>query len=308
MAFDIVALLAGLLLLFLGGEWLVRGAVSLANRLGLPPLLIGLTVIGFGTSMPELLVSLRAATSGSPDIAVGNVVGSNIANVLLIAGMAATISPIAAKIRGLRRDLAMMIIACFGMLALGGLGGISAWAGAAMVLVLALYLAAVTVVDRRNHQPHGPETLLRLSGTMEAAMLTGGFAALFFGADLLVDSAVNIARAAGLSEAAIGLSIVAVGTSLPELATSVAAAKRGHGEVALGNVVGSNMFNILAILGITSLIAPIDISPSIARIDIPVMIGVALLLAAIIVVRHRIGRIAGTVMLAGYAVYIFTLF
>ena len=308
MALDIVALLAGLVLLFLGGEWLVRGAVSLANRLGLPPLLIGLSVIGFGTSMPELLVSLRAAMSGSPDIAVGNVVGSNIANVLLIAGASAVISPIAAKIRGLSRDLAMMIAASLAMLVLGAVGAIPPWAGASMLLVLAAYLTGVTITDRRNHRPHDPETQLRLSGVMEAVMLLGGFTALFFGADLLVDSASRIARTAGLSEATIGLSVVAVGTSLPELATSVAAAMRRHGEVALGNVVGSNMFNILAILGITSLIAPIGISPAIAETDIPVMIGVALLLAAIILTRHRIGRLAGAAMLVGYAGYIWALF
>lgn len=308
MTLDIVALLAGLLLLFLGGGWLVRGAVSLANRLGLPPLLIGLTVIGFGTSMPELLVSLRAAMNGSPDIAVGNVVGSNIANVLLIAGAAAVISPIAAKIRGLNRDLAMMIAASLAMFVLGAVGGIPPWAGASMLLVLAAYLTGVTITDRRNHRPHAPETQLRLSGVMEAVMLLGGFAALFFGADLLVDSASRIARTAGLSEATIGLSVVAVGTSLPELATSVAAAVRRHGEVALGNVVGSNMFNILAILGITSLIEPIGISPAIAETDIPVMIGVALLLAAIVLTRHRIGRLAGVAMLLGYAGYIWALF
>ncbi len=308
MTLDIVALIAGLVLLFLGGEWLVRGAVSLANRLRLPPLLIGLTVIGFGTSMPEMLVSLRAAMSGSPDIAVGNVVGSNIANVLLIAGLSAVISPIAAKIGGLKRDLSMMLAASLSMLALAALGGIPPWAGAAMVLALAAYLAGVTVVDRRNHRPEDPETAIRLSGPREACMLAGGFAALFFGAELLVGSAAGIARAAGLTEATIGLSIVAVGTSLPELATSVAAAMRRQGEVALGNVVGSNMFNILAILGITALVEPIDISPSIAATDIPVMIGVAVLLSAIVVIRHRIGRVAGAAMLAGYAAYLWLLF
>ena len=266
MALDIVSLLAGLVLLFFGGEWLVRGAVSLANRLGLPPLLIGLTVIGFGTSMPELLVSLRAAMNGSPDIAVGNVVGSNIANVLLIAGRPRSSRRSPPRSAGSTRDLAMMICASSSMLALGALGGVPAcgrrgdgcW-GSPYTLPASPSSTARTTSRTKPRPGSG------FPAGWKRSCLPAASPRCSSGRTCWSIPPPNIARAAGLSEAVIGLSVVAVGTSLPELATSVAAAMRRHGEVALGNVVGSNMFNILAILGITSIVEPIDIAPSIAQ-------------------------------------------
>lgn len=308
MLMNILMLAAGLALLTFGADYLVRGAISLANRLGMPPLLIGLTVVGFGTSMPELLVSLQAALGGAPAIAVGNVVGSNIANVLLIIGLAAVISPIAARIPNLGRDLVMMLVAGAIMLSLGYLGSIGFWSGLAMIVTLAGYLTWVTYTDRRKTDTADEELIIKLASRKEAVFILCGLAGLFIGADLLVNAATLIAREFGISEAVIGLTVVAVGTSLPELATSVVAAFRRHSEMALGNVVGSNIFNILGILGLTAVAVPVSVDASIAGFDIPFMLGVSLAFSALIMVLGRIGRLAGLVMLVVYAGYLTWLF
>ncbi|MCY0094486.1 calcium/sodium antiporter [Hoeflea ulvae] len=308
MLMNVVMLIAGLALLTFGADFLVRGAISLANRLGMPPLLIGLTVVGFGTSMPELLVSLQAALDGSPAIAVGNVVGSNIANILLILGTAAAISPIATRIPNLKRDLVMMLAAALVMLGLGYWGVINLWLGLAMFATLAAYLAWVTRSDRRCLTAEEAELVVKIEGWKEALFIIGGLGALFVGASLLIGAATSIAREFGISEAVIGLTIVAVGTSLPELATSVVAAFRRHAEVALGNVVGSNIFNILGILGITAMVTPVSIDASMARFDIPFMIVVSLALTGLILIAGRINRLAGVVMLGIYTGYVVWLF
>lgn len=304
MLLNLLTLAAGLALLTFGAEFLVRGAVSLANRFGMPPLLIGLTVVGFGTSMPELLVSLQAALAGSPAIAVGNVVGSNIANILLILGAAATISPIAARIANLNRDMVMMLVATFVMLGLGYWGVVTFWSGLAMFALLAAYLAWVTHSDRRRMTEEETELLIKLAGWKEALFLAGGLGGLILGANLLIEAATAIAREFGVSEAVIGLTIVAVGTSLPELATSVVAAFRRQADIALGNVVGSNIFNILGILGITAVVVPVPVETSMAVFDIPFMLAVSVGLMALILVAGRIGRGAGIGMLAVYAGYV----
>ncbi|WP_412048574.1 calcium/sodium antiporter [Hoeflea sp. Naph1] len=304
MLMHIVLLSLGLALLTAGAEFLVRGAISLANRFGMPPLLIGLTVVGFGTSMPELLVSLKAALAGAPALAVGNVVGSNTANILLILGAAAIISPIAARIPNLTRDLVMMLVAALTMLGLGYLGNVTPVLGGAMVVVLVAYLAWIASVKSGASCADEAELHTRLAGWKEAAFIIGGLAGLFIGASLLIDSATAIARQFGISEAVIGLTIVAIGTSLPELATSVVAAIRGHAEVALGNVVGSNIFNILGILGVTAMVAPVPVDASMANFDIPVMLAVSLALFALILIAGRIGRGAGLAMLAAYTGYV----
>lgn len=308
MLLNLLSLGAGLVLLTIGAEYLVRGAISLANRLGMPPLLIGLTVVGFGTSMPELLVSLQAALGGAPAIAVGNVVGSNTANILLILGVAAAISPIAARIPNLNRDLVMMLVAAVVMLGLGFWGVVDFWLGLTSFAVLAAYLSWVTHTDRRRMSEEEAELVVKIAGWKEAVFIVGGLGALFFGADLLIDAATAIARSFGISEAVIGLTIVAVGTSLPELATSVVAAFRRHAEVALGNVVGSNIFNILGILGITAMVVPVPVEDSIASFDVPFMLAVSVALIALILISGRIGRGAGAVMLVVYTGYVAWLF
>ena len=308
MLVHILMLAGGLILLTIGAEYLVRGAISLANRLGMPPLLIGLTVVGFGTSMPELLVSLQAALGGAPAIAVGNVVGSNTANILLILGVAAMISPIAARIPNLKRDLVMMLVAAVVMLGLGWWGVVNFWLGLTSFAVLAAYLSWVTHTDRRRMTEEEAELVVKLAGWKEAVFILGGLGALFIGADLLIDAATAIARSFGISEAVIGLTIVAVGTSLPELATSVVAAFRRHAEVALGNVVGSNIFNILGILGITAMVVPVPVEYSMASFDIPFMLAVSVALIALILATGRISRGAGVAMVAVYTGYVAWLF
>jgi cation:H+ antiporter len=304
---DVGLLLAGLCLLFVGGEALVRGAVSLANRLRLPHLVIGLTVVGFGTSMPELLVSLQAAVDGHSDIAVGNVVGSNVANILLILGLSAVIAPVLVRIPGIARDVAMMMTAAVVMLGLAFVGGVGPVLGMAMVAALCAYMVYVALAGR-SETKRAPVPKARLPAVIEAAALVGGLAALLAGAHLLVTSSISIARAVGVSEAVIGLTIVAVGTSLPELAASIVAAYRGQSEVAVGNVVGSNIFNILGILGLTAIVRPIRISSEMATFNVPTMVAISAMLAVTLLALGKLNRSVAAFFLVGYAAYVVALF
>ncbi len=308
MLINVAMLVGGLALLTFGADYLVRGAISLANRFGMPPLLIGLTVVGFGTSMPELLVSLQAALAGKPALAIGNVVGSNTANILLILGVSATITAIAARIPNLGRDLLMMIFAAVVMLGLGWLGVVNRLTGAAMFAILVAYLIWVARANIKAPGEDDEDLDVHLSRWIEIGFIIGGLAALFVGASLLIDAATEIAQSFGISEAVIGLTIVAIGTSLPELATSVVAAFRRHAEVALGNVVGSNIFNILGILGITAVVTPMPVDAGMASFDIPLMLAVSVALALLIRFAGQISRLVGLVMLALYAGYIWYLF
>ena len=306
MMLDVVYLVFGLALLFAGGEALVRGAAAISVRLGVPPMIIGLTVVGFGTSMPELLVSVQAALKGSSDIAVGNVVGSNIANILLILGVAAIIFPIPTAISSVRRDLIVMLAVAALMFFLPMLGIVSRLTGGVMVAALIAYLIYAAIsCDRSEACEDTPQ-----QGSMpkNLAFVAVGLAALVFGADFLIDGATSIATVLGVSEAVIGLTIVAVGTSLPELAASAIAAFRRHSEIAIGNVIGSNIFNILGILGATAIIKPIAISPAIAAFDIPVMIGVSLALVLLMVFTQSLNRIVGSAFVASYVLYCSYLF
>lgn len=293
--------LLGLAGLFLGGDWLVRGASGLARGWGLSPLVIGATVVGFGTSSPELLVSLAAALQGQPGIALGNVVGSNIANLWLILGIAALIAPIAVLRRDVLRDLGWMT----GATLLLPLALWSGWVGRIEGLLLVAGLAAYILHALRGPAESAelPEGLSR-GQTRNAALTLYGLLTIMAGAQLLVQGATDLARTFGVSEAMIGLSIVAVGTSLPELATTVMAALRGQRDIALGNILGSNVFNTLGILGATALISPLPVEARFLSFDVPVLIAVSLITVALLWVRHGIGRIGGVLMLAGYAGYI----
>lgn len=299
---DYILVVAGLVGLFFGGEALVRGSVGIARRLALPPLLIGLTVVGFGTSTPELLVSVDAALRGVPDIALGNVIGSNIANVLLIVGVSALVWPIRVQGATLRRDVTVMVAAALVLLPLFALGQMGRIAGLALFAGLVIYL----VQAYRTSAPEPEEEGLPAPAALPVSLLwvVLGLVALMAGARFLVDGAVSIARGHGISEAFIGLTIVAVGTSLPELATSLIAALRRQSEIAIGNIVGSNIFNILGILGATAMIAPIPVAPRFLTFDLPVMIGVSLVLAALLLMRPVVGRGAGVVMLVAYMAYV----
>ena len=297
---DWIYLAGGLVALFVGGEALVRGAVGIARKLTIPPLLIGLTVVGFGTSTPELLVSVSAALSGSPDIAIGNIVGSNIGNILLIVGLTALIWPI--KITGatLSRDAAIMVAAALVLVPVFWLGQIGRPAGAVLVTGLIGFLLWAYLHPGESGADDDTPMLPAWQSALWVAL---GLAGLMIGAQFLVDGAVNIARGYGISEAFIGLTIVAVGTSLPELATSLIAALRRQSEIAIGNIIGSNIFNVLGILGVTALIAPIPVADRFLSFDLPIMIAATLLLAALLR-GAQIGRSLGAGLLLAYAAYV----
>ena len=290
----------GLLGLFFGGEYLVRGASSIARRFGISPLVIGLTIVGFGTSAPEMLVSVNAALAGQPAIAIGNVLGSNIANVLLILGVSAVIAPLIIPARQLARDLAFMLLATGAIWVMLLDGMVTRLEGGLLIAGLAVFLYMAFSAGSVPQEEDAVETSVPKS----ALMTVGGLVLLVIGAHFLVDSASTIARTYGISEAVIGLTIVAVGTSLPELATSVIAAFRRQTEIAVGNVVGSNIFNIFGILGVTALIAPIPSEARFAMIDMPWMAGTAIGLSVLAVWLGGLPRVAGVVLLAAYGGYL----
>lgn len=317
-------LIGGLLLLAFGGELLVRGAVRVAERLGVSPLLIGLTLVGFGTSTPELVASVQASLAGSPGIAVGNIVGSNIANVLVILGISAVVAPVAVSSRALGRDGVVGVATAAALLAVGLFWTLDRWAGAGFVAALGLYLLFAWRQESAATTDHGAAfdraEAFEAARPKHAAARVGaaplwrpvltalaGLACVVLGGRLLVDGAVGLARAMEVSETVIGLTIVAVGTSMPELVTSLVAAARKQGEVALGNVLGSNIYNILGIGGATGLIAPTAVPPEIAGFDLWVMLGVSLLLLLFARTGWRVGRREGGVLLAAYAAYVWWL-
>lgn len=294
--------LAGIVLLMVGGDALVRGAITLSLKIGLSATLISLTVVAFGTSAPELVISVEAALTGSPDIALGNVVGSNIANTLLIVGVPALIISMDTGGKELRRSYGLMLAATVVFSAFALTGFISRVAG----FVLLACLVATLIYSYRTSENGGDEALEAgepMAGWKIAGLLLFGVIALPVGAHFLIEGARGIALYFGLSEAAIGLTIVALGTSLPELAASVAAAWRGRTEVALGNVIGSNMLNLLLVIGATASISPLLIARSILTVDIPIMIFVSLLLAPFLIWHIRIGKRAALLLLMCYAAF-----
>ena len=302
---DLLLIAVGLVGLLVGGELLVRGAVGVAARLGLPPMVIGLTLVGFGTSTPELLTSVQAALAGAPGIALGNVVGSNTANILLILGLAALLLPVAVTPGTFRRDgaaLAIATVLCVAATMTGTIGRV--W-GALLVAGLVGFLV-VTLRSSRGAPDAPADDLpgLRAPLATSVVLSVAGLAVTIVGAKLLVDGAVALARDFGVSEALIGVTIVAIGTSLPELATTLVAARRGQNDVAFGNVIGSNIFNVLGILGATALIAPLAVAPEIAARDVWVMAAATVALIAVAVSGWRITRGEGAALLLAYAAYV----
>ncbi|MAM63545.1 calcium/sodium antiporter [Maritimibacter sp. UBA3975] len=309
---DVVFLLAGLVGLIFGGEMLVRGAVSVAEKAGLSPMVIGLTLVGFGTSAPELVTSLQAALAGSPGIAVGNVVGSNIGNILLILGIAALLRPVGIDAGALKRDGSVVALASVVMLTAVLTGSIGRGAGAGLFALLIVYLATTLFLERRRSSAaaavYSAEAGAVPSATMRLPVALGvtvaGLLITIIAARGLVFGAVGIAQAAGLSETLIGLTIVAIGTSMPELVTAVIAVRKGQGDVAFGNVLGSNIFNILGILGVTAMVQPLTIPAEIIRLDIWVMLAATIAMLVFAVTGWRISRREGGVLILAYAVYL----
>ncbi len=308
---NLVLALAGLVVLLLAGDTLVRAAVALSRRIGVPSLIVGLTVVAFGTSAPELLITIQAAIEGVPGIAIGNVVGSNIANILLVLGVPALIAAIHPSASDVRRSYVQMLGASFLMVVLCFLGPLQLWHAAVLLTLFALMLLDM-VRSARNGTADVLDELESVTGPMPgwqvAAGLVLGIVGLPLGAQLLIDGAVGISRTWGISEEVIGLTMVAVGTSLPELATTVMAALRREADVALGNVIGSNLFNILSILGVASLFGPIAIDAAFLHRDLWVMLGCALLLLPFIYRGWAIGRAWGAGYIGAYGLYTWSLF
>lgn len=319
-------LIGGLVLLVLGGELLVRGAVQVATRFGVSPLVIGLTLVGFGTSTPELVTSVQAALSGSPGIAYGNIVGSNIANILLILGITAILTPIMISSNALKRDSSIMVLVALVFAVVAAVTPMGLAAGLVFVTALAAYVFAAFWQERGAASgvtggEHGAafdkslamqeaDPALSASGNIgKSAFISilialAGLVLVVLGGNFLVSGAVGLARSFSISETVIGLTIVAVGTSMPELVTSVMAALRKQTEVAFGNIVGSNIYNILGIGGFTALISPTNVPSVIVRFDNLVMIGASLLLVLFAFTGRRISRLEGFILIVCYLAYV----
>ena len=314
---DIVFLVAGLAILFVGGELTVRGAVGLARFLGVSPAVIGLTVVGFGTSAPELVVTVQAALAGKSGLAIGNVVGSNISNLLLILGVGAVMWPLTCGLAAARRDAGMMVFSAVILVGLGMYGLIEWWHGIIMIALLLIYLGITYFNDKKDQasrklHEREVEELEELESAPTSVPLIFlftilGLVGLVVGADLMAKGAIGIAESFGVPETVIGLTIVALGTSLPELAATAVAAYRKHTDVAIANVLGSCVFNVLSILGITALVSPLVVEPDIRNIDLWVMLAATVFVTVLLLKNCKIGRAAGIVLILAYVAYIASL-
>ena len=309
---DYVLAICGLVLLFLGGESLIRGAVGLARKLDVSPLFTGLVVVGFGTSAPEFVVCLEAALRGQYDITIGNIVGSNIANLMLILGVAALIQPILSRASILRRDGLAMLLASAMLVGLAFFGEVSRLLGLGLLAMLVGFITICWISERAQTNGNGSEieeeieevgTLPTRTWVAVSAVLAG-IVALVFGSNMLIEGATGIAVAFGISEAVIGVTLVALGTSLPELAAVIVAAIRNHADVALGNVLGSNVFNVFGMLGLTAVIEPLSINRAFLDLDMWVMLGVSALLLVFLTTGNRLNRGESLLLLAGYVAYV----
>lgn len=312
MLMNVLFFILGIALLTIGGEALIRSSLAAAKRLGVSPLLSGLVIVGFGTSAPELVVSVNAAIDGRPDIAIGNVVGSNIGNIMLILGVCALITPLAVKPLALRRDAVTVVAASALFLVLVGGSALGRMDAAIFLSALAAYLVWAYWSERFHAAPSGelhraeaeelstvPKSLL---WTVIAVIL--GLLLLITGSQIFLKGAIGIAAYFSVPEAVIGLTLVAVGTSLPELSISVIAAIRRHADVAVGNILGSNIFNLLGILGVSSLLQPLPVHQRILQFDQWVMLGTSVLLLFLLYTGRRLSRAEGGVLLMGYGIYV----
>lgn len=308
----------GLLFLIVGAEFLVRGASKLAAALGIPPLIIGLTVVAFGTSAPEFAVSIQSALAGQATIAMGNVIGSNIFNILLILGLAALIAPLVVSAQLIRFDVPLMIGASVAVFALAWGGSFSRLDGLLLFIGLIVYIGILIYFGRQEGkmpeaEPEAAQTGLseetnqdRFAWARNGLFVVGGLVLLIVGSNWLVDSAIAFANYLGVSELIIGLTIVAAGTSLPEVVTSIVASLRGERDIAVGNVVGSNIFNLLGVLGVAAMVSPngVDIAASVITFDIPIMIAVAFVCLPIFFTGGIISRWEGVLLIGYYVAYV----
>ena len=313
MIYTILILLAGLVFLILGGDFLVKGATGIALRAHISPLVVGLTVVAFGTSAPELLVSLRAALAGNPDIAMGNIVGSNICNLSLVLGVMAVILPIGVNTDSIKIDwpVTMGVSLLLFLLVLDG--WVNTWEGALFVSLLIIYTVLIIRKSRRETKANLTLDTEKIdipeparSPVMDYLFILLGGVGLYFGAEWFVSSATTLAIYLGVTERVISLTVVAVGTSLPELVTSVIASVKKQTDVAVGNLMGSNLFNILSILGITSLVKEIQVNEVMVEVDMVWMLGITAVILPMMLFKRTISRLEGGILLVLYCVYTYT--
>ncbi|WP_323758543.1 calcium/sodium antiporter [Roseivirga sp.] len=307
----ILILVLGLVTLIIGGEILVKGASKLALRFNVSSLVVGLTVVAFGTSAPELLVSLNSALKGAPDFALGNVIGSNISNLALVLGTAALFGFIPIKKESARRDWPVTLGSSLLLYIFAYNGMISNVEGTILVILLVIYLGSLLYTTRKEQiklDVEEPKDKLEKWGiTKDLFQVSLGIVCLYFGADWFIGGAEEIAVDFGVSQRVIGLTVLALGTSLPELFTSVIAARKGETDLALGNLLGSNIFNVLSIIGITSIIKPLSVNMDILHTDFPWMIGITLLILPLMIFRKRLGTPSGIILIVSYLLYVFFL-
>ncbi len=313
MATTIVLLIIGLIVLIVGGDYLVKGASSIALRLHLSPLVVGLTIVAFGTSAPELLISVQSALKGSPDIAMGNVIGSNICNLALVLGLTAVINPVRVLSNSIKVDWPMTMgsaILLFLMVREGLLGSIE---GMIFLVALTIYLVFTVRKSRKDVMSQKMKTedspipdVPKKQMWKDIFFIMLGCLALYYGSEWFVSSAIDLAISLGVEERVVGLTVVAFGTSLPEMVTAAVASYKGESDLALGNLMGSNIFNILAILGITAIIKPIYVNEVILNNDIIWMLMITLMILPLMIVRRQVGRVDGLVLLVVYSIYVYT--
>ncbi len=299
------ALIGGLILLVSGGEFLVSGAIDLAERLGMTPLLVGLTVVAFGTSMPEFFVSMSATSGGHPTIMIGNVIGSNIANIGLILAISALITPLAIHYSKLRMELWAATGASLLLCGFTWLGYINRFGGLLLVSLLIIYTWYSYIIangKNKSNKSDTPAPFIKIG-----VFITGGLVLLAYGSGFFIDGAVDIALHFGVSELVIGLSMAAVGTSLPELASCISAIRRKETDILVGNVIGSNLFNILMVMGVTGIIYPFELDSNLLYRDVPIMLLFTTILIPILYFKHKISRLVGFCLLCAYGAYLYAL-
>jgi cation:H+ antiporter len=312
MLLNILILLVGLVTLILGGEVLVKAASKLALRFNISPLIVGLTVVAFGTSAPELLVSLNSALKGAPDFALGNVIGSNISNLALVLGLAAMFGFIPINKDSSKRDWPVTLFSSILLYFFAFDGMITSIEGAILFSLLLVYLFVLMRAtkkeikeEEKSNEPKDAQAKWNI--TKDIFQMCFGIVCLYFGADWFIEGAQTIAENAGVSQRVIGLTVLALGTSLPELFTSVIAARKGETDLALGNLLGSNIFNVLSIIGITAIIKPLSVNAEILHTDFPWMLGITLIILPLMIFRKRLGTPSGLILITTYVLYIFFL-
>lgn len=301
----LIYLVIGALLLFRGADWLVKSAVFLAHKLNISSLVIGLTVVAFGTSLPELLISLNAALVDSSSIAIGNVIGSNIANVGLVLGLSSFIFPMSIHFHRIKRDLYIYILVCIVFITFLHDGVITRFEGLILFSGIVIYIWSL-IRFKRPIELESIPTVTKFSTGILYFFL--GMLGLYFGADLFVKGAIELARLIGASEMAIGMSIVALGTSLPELSTCIVASFKKNHAISVGNIIGSNLFNILTVIGIVGIVKPLTSTKDILHLEIPVMVAFGLVLIPLGLVKQPLHRIYSVLLVIGYFVFIYSLF